>query len=494
LLLSPRRLALLTAAASFSAAAVGAVGPLAACSCGSSASPAPPGATGGSTGSHAGAAGASGAAGKAGAAGQSGYAGNAGSAGKAGSAGASGPGVDGCFDVVPPPEVTDTYQVVHSLGCECTHWLSTNPADFPALSWEACPPGVLDGLGCERLHLEGEGPEWAPGAVVAPGAGGPPLLAMISTRNFYNPSKAAAHVRLLSAEPLAVKADLLSDVPSGHCLSAYPRLGAGRLLTWALLSKKDAAGQSKVTTAGFSLLSTDSAGAVSYLGSDAFPGDAAFTTTSDNVYGRFLSETKSGLFRAEGKDPAAHFVDTSPFGSAFPVASIGELFVLSLQGDLGVGFGVYHPSPAIGFQPLRPPLPGSDRAARSVGGDGATLVWTESQGRTGNNTYTTNDVFVAPHTTSAETLTQTAHRLTKAKGAAATIPWAVGCGYAAQRWDDWLQVVRLADGASVALPRNGAAVWLNPQALTCDSIYGILDDGNLGRIRFDKLPAFQPAE
>jgi hypothetical protein len=440
--------------------------------------------------------GTSGSGGKAGAAGQSGYAGNAGSAGKAGSAGASGPGVDGCFDVVPPPEVTDTYQVVHSLGCECTHWLSTNPADFPALSWEACPPGVLDGLGCERLHLEGEGPEWAPYASIAsdPSEQGAPLLAIGSSRDFYNPSKTAAHIRWLSLDPLAVVADLFSDVPSGHCLAAYTRLAPGRLLTTAYVMAKDAAGQPQFKTSGFSLLSTDSAGAVSYLASDPVPGGTAFLTTTDDVYGRLGGEAKSGIFRAEGKDPAAHFVDTSPFGSAFPVASIGELFVLSLQGDLGVGFGVYHPSPAIGFQPLRPPLPGSDRAARSVGGDGATLVWTESQGRTGNNTYTTNDVFVAPHTTSAETLTQTAHRLTKAKGAAASRPWAVGCGYAAQRWDDWLQVVRLADGASVALPRNGAAVWLNPYAVTCDAIYGLLDGGHLGRIRLDKLPAFQPAE
>lgn len=167
---------------------------------------------------------------------------------------------------------------------------------------------------------------------------------------------------------------------------------------------------------------------------------------------------------------------------------------MNLQASGYPGYGLYNPS--VGFQPLLPPSPKLDRGASNLGGDGAVYVWTDQQKKGKEFTFTVNDVFTAPATTSPETLAATSRRITKAASARGTSsPWAVGCGYAAQRWEYLLQVVRLSDGASWRYELgDGVHIFFGPRAITCEHIYGTIDTGESARIRLDKLGEPLPPE
>lgn len=79
-------------------------------------------------------------------------------------------------------------------------------------------------------------------------------------------------------------------------------------------------------------------------------------------------------------------------------------------------------------------------------------------------------------------------------GGLASSPWAVGCGLAAQRWELTVQVVRLSDGAHWVIEDPVHKTSFGPRAITCEHIYGTLDNGPLMRLRVDKLGEPKPAE
>ena len=122
------------------------------------------------------------------------------------------------------------------------------------------------------------------------------------------------------------------------------------------------------------------------------------------------------------------------------------------------------------------------------------MVWTDQRKRIGEFKFATNDVFAAPTTTSPTAIAASQRRLTKAAGGHANSPWAVGCGLAAQRWELTVQVVRLSDGAFWLLEEPAAKSAFTPGAITCEHIYGSLDNGQLMRIRVDQLGEPKPAE
>lgn len=93
-------------------------------------------------------------------------------------------------------------------------------------------------------------------------------------------------------------------------------------------------------------------------------------------------------------------------------------------------------------------------------------------------------------------------RVRSAPGGVTLAPAVVGCGYTAQRQNDFVRVVRLADGASWELSSSGNASaigWDRPIALTCDELFlGAAIAGTpkrtIARIKLDSLGPGIPAD
>jgi hypothetical protein len=389
---------------------------------------------------------------------------------------------------------------VHALGCECTFWLGTAKEDMPAMAWAPCPSGTLDGLACERLSIAGydESAGWLIGTTVRPDTtnGGAPLVVTGAVMDFYQPPLTRAHWWWLDMGTLSAKVELASDRSKGTCYADLPRVAPGRIVADVDQSKESREGGGAFSftgASGFVTLTDGAAGAIEYLASDPFQGGSIYTATSDGVYGRLLSNTSGGLYRAEGKKTDGLAINTSPFGSAFPLSGLGPLFVIDLQTQGYAGMGLY--TVAEGFRPFLPPSPEQDRGAFNLGSDGATMVWTDMRKKISEYRFAENDVFAAPYTTSPSTIATTGRRLTKAFSAKSVRePWAVGCGLAAQRWELTVQVVRLSDGAHWVIEDPVHKTSFGPRAITCEHIYGTLDNGPLMRLRVDKLGEPKPAE
>jgi hypothetical protein len=324
--------------------------------------------------------------------------------------------------------------------------------------------------------------------------GGAPLVVAGGVMDFYKPPTTRARWWWLDMNALSPKVELASDRSKGTCYADLPGVSPGRILANINQTKEVLQGGSTTFTgaSGFVTLTDGAAGAIEYLASDPFQGGSIYTPTSDAVYGRLLTNTSNGLYRAEGKKADGMWIDTSPFLSAFPESSLGADFVLSLQTSGRAGIGVY--SQADGFRALVPPSSDQDPGGNQLGGDGSNFVWTELRNRIGEFKYATNEVFTAPFTTSPATFRATARRLTRAAGGLASSPWAVGCGLAAQRWELTVQVVRLSDGAHWVIEDPVHKTSFGPRAITCEHIYGMLDTGALMRLRVDRLGEPKPAE
>jgi len=394
--------------------------------------------------------------------------------------------------VTRPADVAESFEAVNALGCECTFWLGTQPETLPKMSWAPCLAGVLPGLGCERVEVAGLGEEWVQDGVVRPDPtqDGYPLGAIIASRDFAYPGKTATRLWWLRMSDLGVLAELRGDVTKGKCLPLVPRLAPGRLLANVDRSA-DKPGGGFSGNSGFVTLEGGEGG-VTYAASEPFVGGSIYTPTTDAIYGRLLDGVTAGMYRADGLKPRGTFVDTTPFGSAFPDNAIGHDFLIALERDGYPGSAIYNPS--VGFQALLPPSPEADSGAFNLSTDGKAWVWTSNQTRTAPFTFVTNEVYTAPYTTSPAVLQQTKRRLTKSVGGGSSIPWAVGCGHAAQRWENTVMLVRLSDGAFWRVVDEPVLNNFTPYAITCDHIYGHLDTGPLARLRLDKLGEPSPAE
>lgn len=463
------------------AAAAGVVG----CSCGEpSPGPAvvPVAGAGGVAGGRAGGAGRGGA--PSGGAGLG--AGDASGSGGAGGGGRGGGAAGACKSVPRPADVPASFEAVNALGCECTFWLGTQPEALPKMSWAPCAADALPGLGCERVEVAGLGEEWAQDGILRPDPtqGGGPLGAIIASRDFAYPGKTAIRLWWLRMSDLGVLAELDGDVTKGKCLPLVPRLAPGRLLANVDRSS-DKPGGGFSGNSGFVTLEGTSAADLRYSASEPFVGGSIYTPTSEAVYGRLLDGQTAGMYRADGLKPLGTFLDTTPFGAAFPDNAIGKDFIIALEGAGYPGIALHNLS--AGFQPLLPPRPDKDGGATNLGTDGKDLVWTDSHQRVGTFAFATNEVFTAPYTTSPAAIAKTQRRLTKADGGPSSIPWSVGCGYAAQRWEATVMLVRLSDGAVWRVTKDLVNGNFSPFAITCEHIYGHLDTGPLARIRIDKL-------
>lgn len=119
-------------------------------------------------------------------------------------------------------------------------------------------------------------------------------------------------------------AELDGDAPTGTCLPLVPRIAPGVLLANVNQSTYDP-GSGFTGNSGFVTLRNAVSGGVVYEASEPFAGGATYTPTSDSIYGRLLDNTSAGMYRADGKRPRGTFVDTTPFGSAFPDNAIGGI-------------------------------------------------------------------------------------------------------------------------------------------------------------------------
>jgi len=391
-----------------------------------------------------------------------------------------------------PDHVPASFAPVNALGCECTFWLGKDPAALPALAWAPCGDNVLPGLGCEKVAVSGFGQDWFHFAAIASDTdhAGAPLAALAVFRDFVGP-KTIVNWFWLDMTNLTAVAELVSDRAAGTCIAQIPRLAPGVLLLNVNQSKevpREEGGASFAGNSGFATLRLGADGAAVYAASEPFGGTSNYTPTSTDVYGRLLDNTSAGIYRANGLTPKGELLDLAPFTSAFPESSLGGSLVVLVSDGNYSGTGLY--APTTGFRPLLPPSLAEERAAFDLGGDGSVLVWTAARGRDGNGFYANNELYTAPATASVEQLANTKRRVAKADGGYRNRPWAVGCGYAAQRWETSVLVVRLSDGTRWRIAKTS----ITPRAITCEHIYGELDTLELGRIRLDQLGDPLPSE
>lgn len=127
--------------------------------------------------------------------------------------------------------------------------------------------------------------------------------------------------------------------------------------------------------------------------------------------------------------------------------------------------------------------------------DGQDMVWVDGEGKqTALYEHPTMTVMTAPYSTDAATIQQTKRSLgPQPVVGAASLPFPVGCGYAATAWLNaeqtaaGLAVVRLSDGVWWRLKPGIAAYAAHPLGLTCEHVYYSFA-GQILRIRLDSLP------
>ena len=357
-------------------------------------------------------------------------------------------------------------------------------------AWEPCSGGTLPGLSCERLVVPGYTPEWTSYAAIGVDTthAGAPLVALEYAYDYYGP-KRRTHVLWVRLSDLAIVAKLTGDEAAGGCFPDAPRVAPGVLVASVSRSTGAVAGKDGMRS-GFVALTDSGGGKPTILASAPFHGQSQYIATSDGIYGQLANETSSGMYRANGADPQGTPVVAPGYSRAFPLGALGPDFLVDLQDAGYVGVGLFRPT--VGFQPIIPPSRATDQGGFNLGGDGAQLVWTQLRQQTGPYQFAVRDVVTAPYATSPEAIASTTRRLTAARGGSTSHPWAVGCGLASQRWELETQVVRLVDGASWVYGGTDAALPVTPGAITCDHIYGTMDDGSVVRVRLDSVGPFVP--
>jgi hypothetical protein len=415
---------------------------------------------------------------------------------RAGTSSVGGAGASGhreCpYDPSTPEGVSPTADTKYALDCRCRLWWNTDQATLPSLSWGVCPAGVLEGRGCEQGIIPGYD-DWSSRALemsTNPADLNAPSGVIAVSRNFYHPTIRSVRLWWVRMSDLAIRGELASDQAVGDCATAVSRVAPGRLLAEVGTTEQMPSGKFSGAT-GFVLLSERADGGIDFAASEPYVGQSHYVPTSDSVYSRLFDGKVLGNYVVDGLSPKGPWLDTSPFG-AFPEYAQGADLILEIDQNPYPGVGLFNKSD--GFQPMLPPSPARDSGSSDLGTDGKVWVWTAMKDRTGEFRFATRDVATAPYTTSPATLAATTRRVTRARGGLANGPWTVGCGYAAQRWEWVVQVVRLSDGATWIAADETTGGSFSPRSLTCEHLYGTLDDGTPMRLQLDQLGAPTPAE
>lgn len=147
--------------------------------------------------------------------------------------------------------------------------------------------------------------------------------------------------------------------------------------------------------------------------------------------------------------------------------------------------------------------PDTSQAAASLGTDGHDLVWLHGSGRDGGNgPYPVDSIMTSTYTTTASGLNPRRLRSEGPCIGGIADQSIVGCGYALRSTCAFLPsggllVVRLSDGRSWPLVSNNTPwAYVDPIAITCDELFAVVSENNVGnivRVRLDSLgPGLAP--
>lgn len=368
----------------------------------------------------------------------------------------------------------------------------------PPVQWEACPPQVDPSLSCQRMKTPWTPPDKSPVAFfpkVLPVPGTSQVLLQFSRLHHEGNPDVRYHL-IAEADGPVRQAWLQVNPVSAGCFMNAQGLNEGKYLwtmwgdTWDDPEYDTIEGFIAGDLSGTSPPVVVKQPKQQGLGSDW------------DVSANWIVQKKGPRYVRPWDKPSEstliHAAVDDPNGAlATIVVPVGPRILL------GVGQGEYHGislwSPEKGLQPWQRWSDDFTRGAGNVGTDGKDVVWTYGEGKKPQDEeFPATSVFTAPYATEMTTIEATKRRLRADMGRPADrfYQYAVGCGYAARRYDvggmtSNLLIVRLSDGQGWKI--NGKPLgpdnvdWAQALGISCEHVYvGLGTKGS--SIRIARIP------